>query len=418
MTILTPSTSPNSCSSSPSGMVSVHPSPLFVNQHLQHLMHFNGLSNKSSGLNQFASAMEDQPNKASSRASPISSTTVVTASSSSPPVVSPPKPKIGFSIDSIVGTASSSSNNNRPASSSSHSSASDGSRSASPPDVPLLPASNNQRLVHHESGFQSVSPRPGSSGGTPVSVRSEPESSPIVAPPPHPQMMPGWPLPPHQQQQQHAAMGPAYFEALASMRALYAQQQQQPFHPHMMMAGPPPPPGAGNHPWWLLAQARQQQQRLLAVAAHQRFPAGPGDLAGFLLSPFRKPKRVRTAFSPSQLLKLEHAFEKNHYVVGAERKQLAQNLNLTETQVKVWFQNRRTKHKRVQQEGDDPAPGSGSKKSGGGGGNHAGSSDQMMMSDDEDNSDIDLEVSDDEDFLHHNPSAGNHPHHDRRMIYS
>ena len=60
--------------------------------------------------------------------------------------------------------------------------------------------------------------------------------------------------------------------------------------------------------------------------------AGP-ELAGFLLSPFRKPKRVRTAFSPSQLLKLEHAFEKNHYVVGAERKQLAQALNLTETQV-------------------------------------------------------------------------------------
>jgi homeobox protein EMX len=60
-------------------------------------------------------------------------------------------------------------------------------------------------------------------------------------------------------------------------------------------------------------------------------------LAGFLLSPFRKPKRVRTAFSPSQLLKLEHAFEKNHYVVGAERKQLAQSLNLTETQVNFYF---------------------------------------------------------------------------------
>ncbi|EFX74200.1 hypothetical protein DAPPUDRAFT_57557, partial [Daphnia pulex] len=48
------------------------------------------------------------------------------------------------------------------------------------------------------------------------------------------------------------------------------------------------------------------------------------------------PKRVRTAFSPSQLLKLEHAFEKNHYVVGAERKQLAQSLNLTETQVNFY----------------------------------------------------------------------------------
>jgi hypothetical protein len=60
--------------------------------------------------------------------------------------------------------------------------------------------------------------------------------------------------------------------------------------------------------------------------------SGP-DIPGFLLQPFRKPKRIRTAFSPSQLLKLEHAFEKNHYVVGAERKQLAQSLSLTETQV-------------------------------------------------------------------------------------
>lgn len=63
------------------------------------------------------------------------------------------------------------------------------------------------------------------------------------------------------------------------------------------------------------------------------FPVTGPDIPGFLLQPFRKPKRIRTAFSPSQLLKLEHAFEKNHYVVGAERKQLAQSLSLTETQV-------------------------------------------------------------------------------------
>ena len=58
-----------------------------------------------------------------------------------------------------------------------------------------------------------------------------------------------------------------------------------------------------------------------------------GHLPEFLL-PFRKPKRIRTAFSPSQLLKLEQAFEKNQYVVGAERKELAKTLNLSETQVR------------------------------------------------------------------------------------
>ena len=59
--------------------------------------------------------------------------------------------------------------------------------------------------------------------------------------------------------------------------------------------------------------------------------AGP-QFPEFLL-PFRKPKRIRTAFSPSQLLKLEQAFEKNQYVVGQERKELAKSLNLSETQV-------------------------------------------------------------------------------------
>ncbi|XP_013777866.1 homeobox protein EMX1-like [Limulus polyphemus] len=95
---------------------------------------------------------------------------------------------------------------------------------------------------------------------------------------------------------------------------------------------------------WLLAN---RHPRFLP----HRIPGS--DSQGFLLHPFRKPKRIRTAFSPSQLLKLEHAFENNHYVVGAERKQLAQSLSLTETQVKVWFQNRRTKFKRQKQEEEE-----------------------------------------------------------------
>ncbi|WAR21402.1 EMX1-like protein [Mya arenaria] len=54
---------------------------------------------------------------------------------------------------------------------------------------------------------------------------------------------------------------------------------------------------------------------------------------GLFMTSYRKPKRVRTAFSPTQLLRLEHAFEKNHYVVGQERKDLSASLNLSETQV-------------------------------------------------------------------------------------
>ncbi|XP_034239847.1 homeotic protein empty spiracles-like [Thrips palmi] len=114
-----------------------------------------------------------------------------------------------------------------------------------------------------------------------------------------------------------------------------------PIH-HPAMPGPPKE-SYPLYPWLLSRHGR--------IFPHHRFPgvAGP-DFAGFLLHPFRKPKRIRTAFSPSQLLKLEHAFENNHYVVGAERKQVAQALGLSETQVKVWFQNRRTKHKRTEQE--------------------------------------------------------------------
>lgn len=48
---------------------------------------------------------------------------------------------------------------------------------------------------------------------------------------------------------------------------------------------------------------------------------------------YRKPKRIRTAFSPNQLVRLEEAFDGNQYVVGEERKDLAASLSLSETQV-------------------------------------------------------------------------------------
>uniref|UniRef100_A0A0N5BTK5 Homeobox domain-containing protein n=1 Tax=Strongyloides papillosus TaxID=174720 RepID=A0A0N5BTK5_STREA len=94
-------------------------------------------------------------------------------------------------------------------------------------------------------------------------------------------------------------------------------------------------------------QQRLWNQHWLELLQHSIISPQNGDIApGLFLQPLKKTKRIRTAFSPSQLIHLEKAFESNHYVIGNERKQLASRLSLTETQVKVWFQNRRTKHKR------------------------------------------------------------------------
>ncbi|CAG5121238.1 unnamed protein product [Candidula unifasciata] len=59
-----------------------------------------------------------------------------------------------------------------------------------------------------------------------------------------------------------------------------------------------------------------------------------------------KPRRARTAFTYEQLVALENKFKTTRYLSVCERLNLALSLNLTETQVKIWFQNRRTKWKK------------------------------------------------------------------------
>uniref|UniRef100_A0A8C9BQA0 Notochord homeobox n=1 Tax=Phocoena sinus TaxID=42100 RepID=A0A8C9BQA0_PHOSS len=62
----------------------------------------------------------------------------------------------------------------------------------------------------------------------------------------------------------------------------------------------------------------------------------------------RSQKRVRTMFNLEQLEELEKVFAKQHNLVGKKRAQLAAQLNLTENQVRVWFQNRRVKYQKQQ----------------------------------------------------------------------
>jgi len=58
-------------------------------------------------------------------------------------------------------------------------------------------------------------------------------------------------------------------------------------------------------------------------------------------------RRRRTAFSTYQLQELEHEFLSKKYLTLNERSDLAKRLGLSDVQVKIWFQNRRAKWKRM-----------------------------------------------------------------------
>ncbi|XP_053987509.1 homeobox protein B-H2-like [Hylaeus anthracinus] len=60
----------------------------------------------------------------------------------------------------------------------------------------------------------------------------------------------------------------------------------------------------------------------------------------------KKQRKARTAFTDHQLQTLEKSFERHKYLSVQDRMELAAKLQLTDTQVKTWYQNRRTKWKR------------------------------------------------------------------------
>ena len=59
----------------------------------------------------------------------------------------------------------------------------------------------------------------------------------------------------------------------------------------------------------------------------------------------KKHRKARTAFTDEQLAKLEENFERHKYLSVQDRLDLAASLELSDTQVKTWYQNRRFANK-------------------------------------------------------------------------
>ncbi|NXS60061.1 DLX4A protein, partial [Brachypteracias leptosomus] len=125
----------------------------------------------------------------------------------------------------------------------------------------------------------------------------------------------------------------------------YPYPGRAPPPPHGAPYLPYPPPGAQHPPAGLAPGARLQD-----TGKHEKPPAmANGDLR--INGKGKKLRKPRTIYSSLQLQALNQRFQQTQYLALPERAELAAQLGLTQTQVKIWFQNKRSKYKKIMKQG-------------------------------------------------------------------
>ena len=127
-----------------------------------------------------------------------------------------------------------------------------------------------------------------------------------------------------------------------------------PFMPAAFMPIFSPVPAASPAAAMMAAAMAAKATAAAAVNSpvHNSFIASPPMGGGPIRCHLKKHKadrQPRTPFTDAQLRTLETKFRRSKYLTIQERGQLADDLGLTDTQVKIWFQNRRAKDKRIKE---------------------------------------------------------------------
>ncbi|CAD5222086.1 unnamed protein product [Bursaphelenchus xylophilus] len=148
---------------------------------------------------------------------------------------------------------------------------------------------------------------------------------------------------------QMAALCAAASQKQGNLGAIMMAAQQQQAQARIGGAGPSQ---MGMPAEWCAAYANMQRQ--MSFGSGQGWdPRQVAWMQNMNTKISHKRKGGQIRFTNEQTDSLETTFDKNKYLTNPQRRQLAKKLQLSERQVKTWFQNRRAKWRRVRKDGDE-----------------------------------------------------------------